>query len=268
MPTPPDLLQQNRATNIRFLYNLMLETSACAPDSAAVIDNALRRDSGEAERADMENLWYTALRSGSADYSVYDSDLYLIEAWACWWTYSRRYLREIQKPQSLPPLGVMNQLRSCQTVVDLGNGLGLTTAALKTLFPAATVYGTNVPGSTQYRIASHLAERYGFHMVADPANIGSPTDLVFASEYFEHFGQPLDHLQEVVSALRPTRLLIANTFGGDAIGHFDEYRIGTKTVPGSVTGRLFNKHLRALGYRKVATGMWNNRPAYWIKEST
>lgn len=211
----------------------------------------------------LEERWYQTLRDGDPDYSVYDTDDYLVEAIHCWWAYSRPYLRNVAKPASLPPDGVLHRIGEPATVVDVGNGLGLTSAALTRLFPTARVIGTNVPGSAQYRIASLLADAYGFTMVADASEIAATPDLMWATEYFEHFAAPLDHADELITRLRPRYMLIANTFGGDATGHFDTYTVDGEELPCRSVGRLFNRRLRSHGYRTVATKMWNARPTLW-----
>jgi hypothetical protein len=67
----------------------------------------------------------------------------------------------------------------------------------------------------------------------------------------------------VVEALHPRALLIANTFGPESIGHFRRYRVDGRVEDARVVGKLFNRALGALGYRKVETSLWNDRPAYW-----
>jgi hypothetical protein len=63
-------------------------------------------------------------------------------------------------------------------------------------------------------------------------------------------------------------MLIANTFNGKAIGHFNEYKHGTNRYNGKEIGRLFGKTLREYGYETVNTNCWNNKPAFWEKKST
>lgn len=219
-----------------------------------------------AVQARLEERWYRSLQDGAADYTVYDEDAYLVEAVHCWWAYSRPYLRNCLKPASLPPDGVWYRFEDASLIVDVGNGLGFTSAALRGLSPTAQVIGTNMPGSTQYRIASLLADAYGFTMVPDAAEIAGQPDLVWATEYFEHFDRPLDHANELIAALQPRAMLIANTFGGDATGHFDTYIVDGEELPCGKVGRLFNANLRRLGYRKVETKMWNARPTLWELE--
>ena len=92
--------------------------------------------------------------------------------------------------------------------------------------------------------------------------------MFFASEYFEHFDRPIEHLIDVIEQGSPTYMLIANTFNGRAIGHFNQYKDGTEVYDGKQMGRLFAKTLRKYGYKTVNTACWNNRPAFWQRESS
>ena len=229
---------------------------------------------GNEQMVELADRWYASLNNGSGpDFGVYDSPLYLAEAFACWAVYSRSYLLGLEKPQNLPPKGIAADLGYKgypYSIVDLGCGIGFSTAGLAQLFPWATVTGTNVPDSPQTRIAERVADPYGrgqprFRMVAEPSDLDGPTCLVFASEYFEHFQEPIAHLHEVIDALKPEALLIANTFTNPSIGHFDTYKVAGAELTGAQTSKAFNNELRANGYTKVPTKLWNNRPAYWKK---
>ncbi len=212
---------------------------------------------------ELEATWYASLPDEPA-YEVYDSDWYLTDLWACWIVYSRRYLIEITKSRSLPPDGLVATLGTINRVADLGCGFGFTSAALSEIFPSAEVTGTNLPDTTQTRIALAVAERSRFEIQYELDAVG-PADLVFASEYFEHFHEPVTHLRDVIDALQPRALIIANAFNADAIGHFDEYLIDETLVPGRETTAAFNRELVRLGFVKVHTNMWNSRPAFWTR---
>jgi len=211
------------------------------------------------------NRWYQSIKAGNPDWSIYDSDAYLGDLWACWTYYSRRYLRAIREPSSLPEAGgVVADIGPVGMVADLGCGVGCTTAGLRELFPSAEVVGTNIAGTKQMDICLAMARTYGFAMASD---MGQHADVVFASEYFEHFPRPVDHLVEVLDTLTPHALLVANTFTNQAIGHFDSYRVDGKELAGIAVSRRFNDALRTRGYRQVATKLWNHRPAYWKRYS-
>lgn len=210
----------------------------------------------------LENVWYESLAAGVPDYSVYETDYYLAELWACWVVYSRRYLKEAEKNSSLPPFGVLADIKP-SVIVDVGCGFGFTTAAFKQLFPNARVYATNLPDTFQYRVATRTAEMYGFTLVPDVSHIPEQADLVFASEYFEHFPEPVAHLEEIIRTIRPKSWLIANAFTAKAIGHFINYTVNGVQLDGKTTSRAFAKTLNRRGYQKIRTNLWNNRPSYW-----
>jgi trans-aconitate methyltransferase len=212
---------------------------------------------------ELERRWYDTL-----DLGIYDCEEYLAEAWACWHVYSRRYILDIQKRER-----INNLLDGYEraTIIDLGNGIGASSAALKQAFPGARVIGTNRRGSLQWKLGECLARHFAFEM-AESAEIKA--DIVFASEYFEHFLDPVAHLQSVVDASHPEILICANAFGQRALGHFERYEIpdassmfdATNEAMPETASRLFAKRLRALSYRKAKTKLWNDRPSFWRKE--
>ena len=197
--------------------------------------------------------WYDSVAQGAPDYGVYRAPIYLAEVWYCWSTYSRMYLRQLAK------LGVLNDVTS---IADLGCGTGYSTAALRQIAPHASVIGTNVLEGTQGRFCKSMADEYGFALRAGPQEVGA-VQAVFASEYFEHFPAPLEHLQEVLAACQPRKLIIANTFTSPSIGHFPTYAVNGQQVDGARASRAFNASLTQAGYRQLKLKLWNNRPAVW-----
>ena len=197
----------------------------------------------------LEARWYASLRKGKPDYSVYDGEGYMEEALKCWKLYSRKYIR------SLTTLKLPGIFR----VVDLGCGCGWSTRALEEAFGGATVTGTNREGSDQYR----YCKAHGIRVVGSIELIKGKVDLVFASEYFEHFERPIEHVTDIVTRLKPRYLVVANSFGTRATGHFLAYRHGAEVIDGKAMGRRFNARLREMFYTRRETGFWNNRPAVW-----
>ena len=65
-----------------------------------------------------------------------------------------------------------------KTVLDLGCGFGYTTAALKEIYPRAEVIGTNLRGTSQYKVSSAIGKQRNFS-VKDSI---PKADLIFASE--------------------------------------------------------------------------------------
>jgi SAM-dependent methyltransferase len=208
----------------------------------------------------LEQRWYASLDAGSPDWSVYNTDYYMGELWACWIVYSRGYLRSLYRA------GIVEDLSGIRGVVDLGCGFGYTTAALKEMFPSATVVGTNLEGTVQIELARRIAARAHFSIVPDIKDIATPVNFVFASEYFEHILEPILHLQEVIQRLQPRAFIIANAFGTRSIGHFDYYNVDGHPLDAKKTSKKFNDTLRLNGYSKVKTGLWNNRPTYWKRD--
>lgn len=215
----------------------------------------------------LEKRWYDSLQKGKPDYSVYDDDYFISDVWSCWVLYSRKYLLAMTSPKALSTGQTPVSFISARSVIDLGCGFGYTTAALKELFPKANVFATNIEGTLQFKVAFEVGKRAGFIVRPNIAAVGAQTDLVFASEYFEHIEDPIAHLEEILRVGRPRFLLLANAFGATAVGHFDVYKHGVQLVPGKQMGRLFNKTLRAHGYEQVKTNFWNNRPAFWAKKA-
>lgn len=258
-----NLLALNKAQGISFLYELLEVSSVKNVQSVKQIIHNITKHGSSNLLKGIEHNWYMSLEAGQPDYSVYEPTEYLAEVWFCWETYSKTYLRDLQTPKLFPPYGIQKDNQDSKLIIDLGNGLGFTTASLKMMFPNAEVIGTNIKDSEQDKIANILGALYGFTTVADIREVKTQPDLLVAFEYFEHFEQPLQHLQETIGITKPKRLLLANTFNGDAIGHFHYYKIDNKIEHGKKLPRLFNKALRDIGYEKIETKLWNNRPSYW-----
>ena len=208
----------------------------------------------------LQKRWKASLKQKQPDFSVYDDPYYVCELWLCWVRYSRRYLRDIGKDTSLFSRSIVSDIRA-NSVLDLGCGFGYTTAVLKEIFPHASVTGTELLTSTQAKLAQKLGKKKNFKIVAGFSR--RKADLVFASEYFEHFERPVEHLEEVIQRVKPTYWLIANSFGTDAIGHFQTYHHKDELYDARAISRLFSQTMKSYGYERVKTKCWNNRPAYW-----
>ena len=114
-------------------------------------------------------------------------------------------------------------------------------------------------------MATELGNEHNFKIISDHR---MRADLVFASEYFEHFHNPIEHLIDVIQNCQPKYFIIANTFNSKAIGHFNDYVYQDKIYPGKIMSKMFNDVLRQNGYEQVETNCWNNRPTYWKKTSS
>jgi len=211
---------------------------------------------------DLERRWYASLDQ-KPEYSVYSDPFYLVDIWLCWTLYSRKGLLDLASPKAMETRSVVEYFGPVQAILDLGCGFGFTTAALKEMFPQATVTGTNLRDSFQFAVASELGRKAGFAVVERYE--GNEVDVLLASEYFEHFPNPIEHAYAVLKAARPRHLVIANGFNGRAIGHFNTYIHQNVSYPAHAMSKMFSEALRTLGYRKIKTKIWNNRPAIWSR---
>ena len=221
---------------------------------------------------DVEDRWYKSLKNAEPDYSIYDDKYLLADIWACWAVYSRRYLKSINDPKSmmnettLEKKSIIEDMGTLSSVIDLGCGFGYTTATLKQFFPNAETYGTNLQETVQWKLASHFGKKYNFTLVPDVQTLNKQIDLVFASEYFEHIERPIEHLDQVIDVCEPKYFVLANAFGTTCLGHFDVHKHKNEKIVAKEMNKLFNKHLRQRGYRKIKTRCWNQRPTYWKKD--
>jgi len=207
----------------------------------------------------LEHKWYF---SNCKDFSIYSNAFYFLDTWFCFLTYSRKYLSQVAKMS--PALTAYPRLNNINSVLDLGCGVSYTTAILKQMYPNADVTGTNMRGTEQWTFNTWMAKEYAFNMKPDVKGLPQQ-DLVFASEYFEHIRNPLEHLEDVLN-LHPKVLIIANAFNTRAMGHFENYEHGNTVIDQSKMQRLFVRLMRDSGYEMTKTKFWNNRPQVWLKK--
>tara|TARA_R110000822_G_scaffold70440_1_gene170415 strand:- start:282 stop:1085 length:804 start_codon:yes stop_codon:yes gene_type:complete len=211
----------------------------------------------------LEKKWYKSLQS-SPDYSVYSDPFYICDIWVCWALYSNKSIKAIINKKALGDKSVVDSIGGVKTVLDLGCGFGFTTACLAEIFKGAEVYGTNLPDTFQYKICEKISKQSNFKIFKSAARLKN-VDVIFASEYFEHIENSLKHLYEIICQNSPRMLVVANGYNGHAIGHFNKYIYQGKTYSAKQTSYNFGKMMRFLGYDKLKTKIWNNRPAVWVK---
>ncbi len=247
----------------RFVRRIVAKSSLAFPSFDELVSETLaclRGGQSSAAVAALEARWYSSTAVGKPDYGVYDTPEFLANVYGCWLTYSRKYLLALAKLGE--GVSVAEDLKCTRRLVDLGCGPGYSTAGLAELFPGAEVFGTNIPGTVQFRVAEALGQKYRFRVVSSAEELG-PLDLVFASEYFEHIERPVEHLRSLLKINHPRAFLFANSFRAVSVGHFPIFYDQGRPIPNTAIGKLFSKTLRAYGYSPVKTGFWNNRPAYW-----
>lgn len=230
-----------------------------------VLNSKRAKGSGSISPRPLERRWYESLSLGEPDYSVYDGDDYLGEMWASWAFYARKYLRSVRDK------GFLAAFQPGTRVLDMGCGCGLTTVALTQIIPHSQTIATNMGASRQAEFCRRLAAIHGFEIagtLTDAALVlDGRVDVVFASEYFEHVPEPVEHLEEVLS-LDPQMIIVANTFDRPSVGHFDTtgYHVRGEKVPNRSVTPAFHAVLRGNGFTKLETGFWNGRPACWRRK--
>jgi len=213
----------------------------------------------------LTNLWYERLEAGDYKkaYSIYDHDHYFVDIFCCFSQYSRRYLRDLRK-HHINGKSFVDMTKETESIIDLGCGLGYTTAALKQMYPDATVMGVNIPDTKQWQFCEATAKKYNFQMYRNYDEIMClDVDIVFASEYFEHIINPFDQLRSICLYNNPHYFIIANAFNTRSIGHLTHYIVDKTVIDQSKMNRLFNNEMRNLGYERMKTNFFNNRPAIW-----
>jgi len=238
----------------------------------------------------LEEKWYKSVKEGEPDYEgVYGDPYYITDIWACWKMYSRDSVKVLGRPNKINGISIIehitNHIGEIKTVVDAGCGFAYTTGQLKEMFPDAKVTGTNLKETWQYDFAKKLGLTHGFDMVPEITTL-KDVDLIFASEYFEHFYEPIAHLKDILDNCNPKFLVCANGFTGDAIGHFDSYRVDDdleesdkqwglfsegEESKGNIqsdkeTSKRFGQYLKDRGYTKLDTDIFNSRPNIWQRD--
>ena len=217
----------------------------------------------------LTDRWYEALELGDLNkaYSVYDDEYYFTDMWNCFKVYSRNYLRNMKAPKLLNGQSIFDYMGDVKLIVDTGCGTGLTTGALKEMFNGSTVYGTNLRNTKQWQFCETKATQFEFSMIEDISQVvEKEVDLVFSSEYFEHIEAPAEHVDYIVKQKNPKYFIIANAFNTRAIGHFITYKHYGQDIDQTKISKIFNDKLKSLGYVKIKTNLFNNRPNFWARK--
>lgn len=211
--------------------------------------------------------WYDKLEQNDLDaaYRVYDDDYYFTDIWNCFVQYSRRYLQSISRPCLPNGKSFIEITSDSKIIVDVGCGIGYSTSILTQLYPNAKVYGTNLKNTKQWKFCETMSKKYGFTMIEDVSEISQEVDVVFASEYFEHFLDPVKHFNHICEQVLPKYFVIANAFNTRSIGHFITYDVYDKKIDQALIGKEFNRNVRKSGYAEIKTNLFNNKPKIWQK---
>lgn len=214
----------------------------------------------------LTDLWYERLATGDINsaYEVYNDDYYFTDIWNCFVGYSRTYLRRLYN-QSIDDNSIVDLTSDAKIILDIGCGIGYSTACLTQIYPNAHVYGLNIRGTKQWQFCESVSKKYNFTMIDSIDQIGNNVDVLFASEFFEHIIDPREYITDLVTKISPRYMLIANAFNTRSIGHFDVYIDRGQNVGADKMSKIFNSSLRSLGYQKIKTTLFNNKPNVWKK---
>lgn len=214
----------------------------------------------------LELAWFDGQDKGINRYDVYGDKDYYSEVFACWYIYSRDYIKRLIKFRDTnPDLFSKLGFGDVNSIIDVGNGLGITTLTLAREFPNARVYGTNLKDTDQWKFCTRTNDDE-YTLIDDYSSIGS-IDMVFASEYFEHIDNCLEHLEDMVSKLDPKIFVVANSFNTRGIGHLYLYNNYGIKYPQEKMSKMFTQKMKELGYEKAKVGFWNNTPTVFVKSN-
>jgi len=216
---------------------------------------------------ELTERWYEHLDAGNLDeaFKVYDDDYYFVDIFNCFVGYSRQYIRRLMKT-SLPYGGSMyDVLKDTKSFVDIGCGISYSTCTLKEIFPTANAYAINLKDTKQWKFCEIMSERMDFNLIESIHDVKHDVDFVFASEYFEHIYNPVEHVKEIIDAVSPKYFIIANAFNTWSIGHFRQYEHGHSIVDQKNMSKIFNTFMKSQGYIQAECKMWNNKPVIWSR---
>ena len=208
---------------------------------------------------ELSTKWYDDLEHEHERniYEVYNHDYYFIDIFNCFVTYSRDYIKRIIKSSHF------QELKDAKVIVDIGCGISYSTCLLKQIFPEAKVYAINLKGTKQWKLCEIMAQRFDFNLVESIHDIEESVDILWASEYFEHIYNPIEHVDDIIKTLNPKHMIVANSFNTWGMGHFTKYDVYGTIVSQDKVSKMFNQHLMAKQYENVKCGIWNNKPIVW-----
>jgi len=211
------------------------------------------------EEKELDNWWY----DNYGDFSRYASWHYLYAGLNCFDNYSKQctfYAKQY--------LGD----RKIKSIVDVGAGIGLSTMLLADLFPEAKVYYNNIRPSLQvdffeahkHYLQRNLDDYQPEFVTSDWLAQHGPFDMLFASEYFEHFEEPMKQTEFLLNQVGFKYLVVNNSFNVKAYGHFKEFKCN-ETVASKRMSKMWLKEVRK-DYNELDVKCWNGRPKMFEKK--
>ena len=212
------------------------------------------------EEKELDNWWY----DNYPDFSRYKSYHYLYAGLNCFDRFS--------KPCAFYAKQYLGD-RKIKSIVDVGAGIGLSTMLLAELFPEAKVYYNNITPSLQAEFFE-AHKGYRANNVQESARVADitekemmqhgPFDMLFASEYFEHFEYPMRQTDFLLNQVGFKHLVINNSFNVKAYGHFKEFKHNETLTPKKMS-KFWLKTVRE-SYYELDVKCWNGRPKIFEKK--
>ena len=199
---------------------------------------------------DMLKIWQQSLVDNEPAYHIYNDNFFLVASFECWKKYSKKYIKMLFNNKQVELL-----LNECNHIIDLGNGLGYSTRLINEL-AMTKVSCIQLANTEQYRYNEMLKNNL------TELDQEEQVDCFVAFDFMEHLYEPIKYLDELFIK-KPKLIILANSFGTEAVGHFKEYLVDDKLINEKKIGRLFNSHLRKNGFEKLKLNFWNDRPCVW-----
>jgi hypothetical protein len=225
-----------------------------------------RKESLEFEEKELDNWWYDHYK----DFSRYASWHYLYTGLNCFDRFS--------KPCAFYAHQYLSSNKKIKSIVDVGAGIGLSTMLLSQLFPDARVYYNNIMPSLQ----ADFFEINKFYSNINSSNKQAVCitekemmqhgsfDMLFASEYFEHFEEPMKQTDFLLNQVGFKYLVVNNSFNVKAYGHFKEFKHNEildmyEILEPKQTSKRWLKTVRR-DYNELDVKCWNGRPKIFEKK--
>lgn len=207
------------------------------------------------EEQELDNWWYDNYK----DFSRYASWHYLYAGLNCFDRFS--------KPCAIYAKQYLGD-REIKSIVDVGGGIGLSTMLLADLFPEAKVYYNNITPSLQadfFEAHKHYCTNIPQAMTEKEMLQHGPFDMLFASEYFEHFEDPQQQTNFLLDKVGFKYLVINNSFNVKAYGHFKEFKCVGETLAPKQMSKMWLRTVRSW-YNELDVKCWNGRPKIFEKK--
>jgi len=218
-----------------------------------------QKESMKIEKKDLDEWWWN---KHYKDFSRYSSWQYLYAALNCFVEYSRWNVIV-----GLENLESWDLIKEIDSVVDVGAGIGLSTMLLADSLPWADVHYNNIPSIQVDFFKKHKHQRIKLSSERDLVKHG-PFDLILASEYFEHFEEPIKQLEFLQNEVGFKIMIVSNSFTAKSYGHFKSYIIEGREYEPRQMSAIFNSVLEGPDYdRPKVAKSWNLHPQIFIRRN-